>query len=80
MLTNADKALLRTFGAAVRQRRQASGLSQEDLAERADLHRTYVGGLERGERNVGLLNVARLAKALGVTVAELVEDLGHPPS
>jgi transcriptional regulator with XRE-family HTH domain len=47
--------------------RERKGLSQERLAELADLHRNYVGGIERGERNVGLCNIVRLAKALGVS-------------
>jgi transcriptional regulator with XRE-family HTH domain len=46
-------------------------LSQEDLAEVAGLHRNYVGGIERGERNVGLDNIHKLARALRVDVAEL---------
>jgi transcriptional regulator with XRE-family HTH domain len=60
-----------SFGRRVRELRQQRDLSQEDLAERADLHRNYIGGVERGERNVGLLNVGKLAEALDVTTAEL---------
>ncbi len=63
------------FGQRVRQRRFALGLSQERLAELAGLHRTYVGSVERGERNVALLNILRLAKALEVDAAELVGGL-----
>jgi transcriptional regulator with XRE-family HTH domain len=65
---------LRSFGAAVRRRRTQLAISQEKLAERAGLHRTYVSGIERGERNVGLVNVHRLAKALGVPVSELFAE------
>jgi transcriptional regulator with XRE-family HTH domain len=69
-----DKDLKR-FGARVREERERLGISQEELADRAGLHRTYIGGVERGERNLGLLNVIRIARALGVTPATLVGDL-----
>ncbi|HEV8363086.1 MAG TPA: helix-turn-helix transcriptional regulator [Gemmatimonadaceae bacterium] len=55
----------------MRELRQQLGLSQEELAEKADLHRNYIGGIERGERNVGLINIGKLAGALDVSVAEL---------
>jgi transcriptional regulator with XRE-family HTH domain len=64
-----------TFGQRVRNRRLELGLSQESLAERAGLHRTYVGSLERGERNVALLNILRLAAALELDPAHLVGGL-----
>ena len=63
------------FGQRIRDLRHAGRLSQEELAHRAGIHPTYVGGIERGERNPALINIARLAKALGVTLAELFEDL-----
>jgi transcriptional regulator with XRE-family HTH domain len=63
------------FGRMVRKRRQALGLSQEGLAEKADLHWTYIGGIERGERNVGLLNIVKIARALGTTSARLMADV-----
>jgi transcriptional regulator with XRE-family HTH domain len=47
-------------------------MSQEDLADEAGLHRTYVGGIERGERNVAFLNLVKLARALGVPASELI--------
>ena len=59
------------FGRRVRSLRVAHGLSQEELAERAGLHRTYVSSLERGQRNVGLDNVHALARALEVAPADL---------
>lgn len=64
----------RAFGRRVRELRQAQGLSQEGLAERSGLHRTYISSLERGRRNVGLDNVHTLAKALGVKPSALLED------
>ena len=63
---------LSAVGARVREIRQEQGLSQEELAEAAELHRTYVGSVERGERNVSVLNVWALADALGVDAAELL--------
>jgi ribosome-binding protein aMBF1 (putative translation factor) len=67
-----DAAVLSAFGDAVRARRIETGLSQEALAAECDLHRTYVGGIERGERNVGLINIVRIARALDTTAAELL--------
>ncbi|MDA8067507.1 MAG: helix-turn-helix transcriptional regulator [Actinomycetota bacterium] len=60
------------LGRAVRQPRRAAGVSQDALAARCDLHRTYVGGIERGERNVSFANLLRLAGALGVRASELL--------
>ena len=62
----------RQFGDRIRTLRQPLGLSQEALAERAGLHRTYVGSIERGERNVSLENIHLLAEALGVPAAALL--------
>jgi transcriptional regulator with XRE-family HTH domain len=61
----------------VRARRIHLGLSQEKLAERAGLHRTYIGSLERGERNVSLVNIVRVASALNCDPADLVRGLAH---
>ena len=64
--------ILKRFGARVRQFRLQKGItSQIDLANKAGLDRTYVGGIERGERNVALKNIEKLAKALGVNLEEL---------
>ncbi|MBN2575179.1 MAG: helix-turn-helix transcriptional regulator [Deltaproteobacteria bacterium] len=65
---------LERFGARVRAERARQGVSQEDLADRAGIHRTYLGGVERGERNIGLLNVLRIARALGVPPSVLFKD------
>ncbi len=63
------------FGLRLREIRSQKLVSQEKLAEAAGLHRTYVSSIERGERNVSLVNIERLAIALGVTMAELMPDL-----
>ena len=61
------------FGKVVRQLREAVGLSQETLAAKTRIHRTYIGGIERGERNPTLLMIHRLAKALGVKPTRLLD-------
>lgn len=63
--------ILEQFGAKVRKYRQKKKLSQEKLAELADLHRTYIGQVECGKRNIALKNIAKLAKALNISVKEL---------
>jgi len=60
------------LGRAIRELRHGVRISQEDLADRAGLHRTYVGGIERGERNVSFANLLRVANALGVRPSELL--------
>ncbi len=61
------------FGRSVRRFRASLGLSQEQLADRANIHRTYIGGIERGERNPTLTMIHRLAAVLGVGAARLIE-------
>lgn len=65
-------ARLRAFGTAVRAVRLQKGLSQEALADAAGLHRTYIGSVERGERNIALANCYALAEALDVSLPELL--------
>jgi transcriptional regulator with XRE-family HTH domain len=65
------------FGARVRQERKRAGMSQEALAHVAGLDRTYVGSVERGERNISIDNIARLARALGLDPAELMRSDRH---
>lgn len=66
---------LRRLGRRIRELRAASGFSQEELADRAGLHRTYIGGVERGERNVGVLNLIQIARALKVAPGELLKGI-----
>ena len=67
--------ILKRFGQRVRELRTAKGWSQEGFAHEVGLDRTYVGGIERGERNVALRNVERLARTLGVSLSELMRGL-----
>jgi transcriptional regulator with XRE-family HTH domain len=59
------------FGFAVKVRREELGLTQEDLAEKAQLHRTYISDIERGSRNVSLINIEHLAEALSLAMSDL---------
>ncbi|MGH3850369.1 MAG: helix-turn-helix domain-containing protein [Pseudonocardiaceae bacterium] len=67
-----------SLGARIRERRQVLGLSQEALAERAGLHWTFVGQVERGRRNLSFHNLLKLAAGLGVDPAELIGGLVGP--
>jgi len=60
------------FGIRVREIRKEQGLSQEDLAHKADLHRTYIGMIERAEKNITLINIEKIANALEVNIQELI--------
>ena len=59
------------FGYAVKVRREALGLTQEDLADKAGIHRTYLSDVERGTRNLSLVNIERLAAGLSILMSEL---------
>jgi transcriptional regulator with XRE-family HTH domain len=65
---------LAKFGLKIRQCRKQIGLSQEELANKTEIHRTYIGGIERGERNPTLLMILRLAQALQVRPQQLLEE------
>ena len=65
---------LKSFGRQLRSLRLAKGISQEELADLSGLHRTYIGSVERGERNLSLINIWRLAGALGCSPADLFAD------
>lgn len=66
--------ILLQFGHSVQQHRKALGLSQEQLADKAGVHRTYIGMIERAEKNVTLCNIERIAKALNVPICELLNN------
>jgi transcriptional regulator with XRE-family HTH domain len=71
---NTSNTLIK-FGEAVRKKRQEKGLSQEDFAELVGVHRTYIGMIERAEKNITLLNIEKISQALGVSISELLENL-----
>lgn len=70
-----DPALV-SFGAAVRVARTVKGIPQEELAHRSGIDRSYLGAIERGEQNTGLLHLVRIAAALETTVGELMTRAG----
>ena len=67
--------ILVKFGGRIQKLRKVKDISQEELARKADLHRTYIGMIERAEKNLTLLNIERIAKALEVNISELFKDL-----
>ena len=67
-----NRSILKRFALNVKTLRNKRGWTQEELANRAELHRTYIGSIERFERNVSLLNVERIATALGVKAKDLI--------
>lgn len=71
-----EKGLLEKFGGGVRKLREKTGLSQEGFAERVDVHRTYVGMIERGEKSPTLGTVAAWAHAFDLAPSELLREIG----
>ena len=65
------------FGFAVKVRREEQGLTQEELAEKAKIHRTYLSDIERGSRNVSLINIEKVAAALSLTISELFQRIDN---
>jgi transcriptional regulator with XRE-family HTH domain len=73
MLMDASK-IRKLFGDAIRSERQKLGLSQEELAFRCGLHRTYIGSVERGERNISLENIVKIAETCGISTSTLLRN------
>jgi transcriptional regulator with XRE-family HTH domain len=69
------ESVVRKVGHRIRELRQKKGWSQEKLAEEANLHRTYIGQVERGEKSIGVENLVRLSRALGVAAAALLRGV-----
>ncbi len=67
--------ILNKFGKKVSRERKKRGLSQEKLGEMANLHRTYIGMIERAEKNITLINIEKIAKALHMPISELLKDV-----
>lgn len=75
-MKKADKASIeKFFGSRVRELRKSRGLSQEAFADIAGLDRSYIGGVERGDRNISLINIKRISVALGISMEELFRGL-----
>lgn len=68
------KALLIKFGNKVREQRKKLGISQEELADRANVHRTYIGMIERAEKNITLENIEKVATALNLKLSDFFKD------
>lgn len=66
--------ILEKFGERLKQLRKVKGLSQEQLAEKANLHRTYIGMIERAEKNITLLNIEKIANALDTKISSLLNE------
>jgi len=77
-MSSSEARILRRLGSRLRSLRLEAGISQEELAARAKMHRTYVSGIERGTRNVAAMNLVRLARALSVDPGELLVGIDKP--
>lgn len=71
-----ERHFLSSLGARIRDARKMKGLSQEELAFQAGLDRTYISAVERGRRNIAVINLAKIARALGTTCAVLLQEMG----
>ena len=76
-MTDSDATILNAFAKVLRDRRTLAGLSQEELAHRASLDRTYISGVENGRRNISLKALNSVAKAMEINLAELFEDIKY---
>jgi transcriptional regulator with XRE-family HTH domain len=72
-------SVLRKFGLVIRQERERQGLSQEKLAELAEVHRTYIGMIERAEKNITLVNIEKLSKGLKKPMSYLIKNVEAGP-
>ena len=72
ILSMAKNKILKNFGDKVRELRKERGISQEELSFKADLHRTYIGMIERGEKNITLVNIEKIANALELSINDLL--------
>ena len=69
-----NSSILKKFGEKVREIRKTKAISQEELAEKAGMHRTYIGMIERAEKNITLINIEKIANALEVSIKDLFEN------
>ena len=69
-----DKTFLRTIGTRLRERRLARGLSQAELGRECDLHRTFIGSVERGQRNISIINIRLIARKLKISLQDLFSE------
>jgi transcriptional regulator with XRE-family HTH domain len=74
MMTSKQKETSKAFGQALKIYRKRAKLTQEELGERCDLHRTYIGSVERGERNLSLFNIYAVSEALGIMGSEILAE------